>query len=82
MVLVDSPPILAANDALLLSRASSMRCSWSSEREVPIWTRCGGPRNNWSRRRPFIGAVLNRFDPRIHGKSSQPYRGYYRSSKS
>ena len=29
---------------------------------------------------PIIGAVLNRFEPKVHGRSNQPYRGYYRRS--
>ena len=30
---------------------------------------------------PIIGAVLNRFEPKVHGPSNQPYRGYYRRSR-
>jgi Mrp family chromosome partitioning ATPase len=26
---------------------------------------------------PIIGTVLNRFEPKVHGPSNQPYRGYY-----
>jgi len=26
---------------------------------------------------PIIGAVLNRFEPKRHGRSNQPYRGYH-----
>jgi len=28
-----------------------------------------------------VGAVLNRFEPKVHGPSNQPYRGYYRRSR-
>jgi len=30
---------------------------------------------------PVIGAVLNQFDPKIHGRPNHPYRGY-RDSRS
>lgn len=25
---------------------------------------------------PIIGAVLNQFDPKLHGRANKPYRGY------
>ena len=30
---------------------------------------------------PIIGAVLNRFEPKVHGPSNRPYSGYYRRSR-
>jgi hypothetical protein len=26
---------------------------------------------------PIIGAVLNQFNPKIHGRPNQPYQAYY-----
>ena len=76
LVLLDSPPILAANDALLLAgivdgvllvigagSADRHEVRRAKEQLEPIGT-------------PLIGAVLNQFDPKIHGRSSQPYLGY------
>jgi capsular exopolysaccharide synthesis family protein len=81
VVLVDSPPILAANDALLLASivdavllvvgAGSTdldELRRAKEQLEPLGT-------------PILGAVLNRFEPKMHGRSNQPYRGYYRQSQ-
>lgn len=78
IVLLDSPPILAANDALLLAgivdavllvvgtgRANLDEVRRAKEQLAAVGT-------------PIIGAVLNRFDPKVHGRSNQPYRDYYR----
>ena len=77
IVLVDSPPILATNDALLLGgivdgvllvigagTVDRDEVRRAKEELEPIGT-------------PIIGAVLNQFDPKIHGRPKQPYRGYY-----
>ncbi len=76
LVLFDSPPILAANDALLLAgivdgvllvidagRADRHEVRRAKEQLEPIGT-------------PLIGAVLNQFDPKTHGRPNQPYLGY------
>jgi capsular exopolysaccharide synthesis family protein len=76
LVLFDSPPILAANDALLLAgivdgillvvgagTADRHEVRRAKEQLEPIGT-------------PLIGAVLNQFDPKIHGRANQPYLGY------
>jgi protein-tyrosine kinase len=76
LVLFDSPPILAANDALLLAgivdgvllvidaeSADRHEVRRAKEQLGPIGT-------------PLIGAVLNQFDPKIHGRANQPYSGY------
>lgn len=78
IVLVDSPPILAATDALLLASivdgvllvvgagsAKIDEIGRAKERLDAVGT-------------PIIGAVLNRFEPKVHGPSDMPYRGYYR----
>jgi capsular exopolysaccharide synthesis family protein len=80
IVLLDSPPILAVNDALLLGgivdgillvvdagSADRDAVRRAKEQLEPIRT-------------PIIGAVLNQFDPKIHGRPNQPYRGYYLGS--
>jgi capsular exopolysaccharide synthesis family protein len=77
LVLFDSPPILAANDALLLAgivdgvllvvdagAADRHQVKRAKEQLELIGT-------------PVIGAVLNQFDRKVHGQSSQPYRDYY-----
>jgi capsular exopolysaccharide synthesis family protein len=78
IVVLDSPPILAANDALLFASivdavllvvgagsANLDEVRWAKEQLEATGT-------------PIIGAVLNRFEPKVHGRSNQPYRGYYR----
>jgi len=76
LVIFDSPPILAANDALLLAgivdgvllvvgagSADRSEVRRAKEQLDPLGT-------------PLIGAVLNQFDPKIHGRANQPYLGY------
>ena len=76
VILFDSPPILAANDALLLAGIVD---------GVLLVVDAGSADRNEVRRAkeqlkaigaPLIGAVLNQFDPKIHGRASQPYLGY------
>ena len=77
IVFLDSPPILAVNDAvffggmvdgilLVIGAGSADReeVRRAKEQLEPIGT-------------PIIGAVLNQFDPKLHGRPNQPYRGYY-----
>jgi polysaccharide biosynthesis transport protein len=80
IAILDSPPILAANDALLFA---------SIVDAVLLVVGAGNANLNEIRRAkeqleavgtPIIGAVLNRFEPKVHGRSNQPYRGYYRRS--
>jgi capsular exopolysaccharide synthesis family protein len=81
IVFLDSPPILAANDALLLA---------SIVDAVLLVVGAGSANLDELRRAkeqldaigtPIIGAVLNRFDSKVHGRSNQPYRDYYRRSR-
>jgi polysaccharide biosynthesis transport protein len=81
MVILDSPPILAANDALLFA---------SIVDAVVLVVGAGNGNLDEIRRAkerleaigtPIVGAVLNRFEPKVHGPSNQPYRGYYRRSR-
>jgi capsular exopolysaccharide synthesis family protein len=77
IVFLDSPPILAVNDALFFGgivdgillvigagSADRDEVRRAKEQLEPIGT-------------PIIGAVLNQFDPKLHGRPNQPYRGYY-----
>jgi capsular exopolysaccharide synthesis family protein len=77
MVILDSPPVLAASDALLFAGVVDavllvVRAGNADRSEVlrvkeqlePIGT-------------PVIGAVLNSFDPKKHGHSHHPHGGYY-----
>ena len=81
IVFVDSPPILAVNDALLLANivdgvllvvdagsADRYELQRAKQQLEPIGT-------------PILGAVLNQFDPKIHGRPSQPYGGYLHGSR-
>jgi capsular exopolysaccharide synthesis family protein len=81
IVVLDSPPILAVNDALLLcgivdgvllvvgaGSADRDEVRRAKEQLEPIGT-------------PIIGAVLNQFDPKLHGRPNQPYLGYYLSAR-
>jgi capsular exopolysaccharide synthesis family protein len=82
LVALDSPPILAVNDALLLAgivdgvvlvidagTADRYEVKRAREQLEPIGT-------------PILGAVLNRFDPKLHGRPNHPYRSYYLDSPS
>jgi capsular exopolysaccharide synthesis family protein len=77
LILFDSPPVLAATDALLLAgfvdgvllvigagSADRDEVRRAKEQIEPIGT-------------PLIGAVLNQFDPKLHGRPDRPYLGYY-----
>ena len=80
-VFLDSPPILAANDALLFAGIVDA---------VILVVGAGNANLDDIRRAkdqldaigtPIIGAVLNRFEPKAHGRSNHPYRGYYRGMR-
>ena len=77
IVFLDSPPILAVNDALLFGGIVD---------GVLLVVAPGGVDRDEVRRAkeqlepvgaPVIGAVLNQFDPKLHGRPNHPYRGYY-----
>jgi tyrosine-protein kinase len=78
IVLFDSPPILAARDALLLAGVAD---------GVLLVVGAGSAhRDEVSRAKeqlhqigtPLIGAVLNQFDPKLHGRPSYANYGHYR----
>jgi len=81
LVILDSPPVLAANDALLLAGVVDA---------VVLVASPGNTYRDELRKAkehldaigtPVIGAILNQFEPKLHGRSNQPYRGYYRPSR-
>jgi capsular exopolysaccharide synthesis family protein len=82
MVFLDSPPILAANDALLFAGIVDA---------VLLVVRAGTANLDEIRRvkeqleatgTPILGAVLNRFERKLHGPSTLPYSDYYRRPRS
>ncbi len=77
VVLLDSPPILAANDALLLGGVVDgvllVIGTGSADRDEVRKAKEQLELINT----PVVGAVLNQFDPKTHGRPNQPYRGYY-----
>jgi capsular exopolysaccharide synthesis family protein len=78
VVFLDSPPILAATDALLFAGIvdavllviGTGNANLDEIRRAKEQLEATGT--------PIIGAVLNRFKPRVHGSSNRPYNGYYR----
>ena len=81
VVFLDSPPILAVNDALLFAgivdavllvvgagKANLDEVRRAKEQLDAIGT-------------PILGAVLNRFVPEVHGRSNRPYSAYYRGAR-
>jgi capsular exopolysaccharide synthesis family protein len=81
LVFLDSPPVLATNDALLFAGMVDA---------ILLVVRSGSANLDEIKRAkqlldsvgtPIIGAVLNRFKPKVHGPSNRPYAGYYRRSR-
>lgn len=79
LVLLDSPPLMAASDALLLAGIAD---------GVLLVVGAGSAHRDEVRRAkeqigqtgtPFIGAVLNQLDPKASGRPG--YRSYYRSTR-
>jgi Mrp family chromosome partitioning ATPase len=77
VVLVDSPPVLSVNDAVLLAPLVDgivlvLNTGVVTENEVKQTKerleRAGGK---------ILGAVMNAFIEKFHGPGSQPYHGYY-----
>ena len=77
IVILDSPPILAANDALLFASVVDAILlvigAGSADRDEVLRVK----QRLEPTGTPVIGAVLNSFDPKQHGQSHQPHHGYY-----
>jgi len=81
IVLLDSPPILAANDALLLASVvdaillvvGAGSANLDAVRHAKEQLDLVGT--------PVIGTVLNRFEPKAHGRWHRPYHSYNGSSR-
>lgn len=78
LVFLNSPPVLATNDALLFAGMVDA---------ILLVVRTGSANLDEIKRAkehleltgtPIIGVVLNRFKPKVHGRSTRPYSGYYR----
>jgi Mrp family chromosome partitioning ATPase len=80
-VFLDSPPVLAANDALLFAGMvdAVLLVIGAGSANVDEIKRAKELLDSIGT--PIIGAVLNRFKPRLHGPSNRPYRGYYRRAR-
>ena len=80
LVILDSPPVLAASDALLFARivdavilvVGAGDADLSQVKQAKEQLEAAGA--------PVVGAVLNRFGSRTHGPSHRPYSGYYREA--
>ena len=77
LVLIDSPPALAVNDSVLLASAVD---------SIIFVVAIGNVKAEQARRAkerleqsgtPILGAVLNRFDEKLHGSSILPHQRYY-----
>jgi polysaccharide biosynthesis transport protein len=77
MVLLDSPPVLAVNDALLFASLvdAVLLVVGAGSANLDEISRAKEQLNTAGT--PIVGAVLNRFEPKIHGRSNRPYSGYY-----
>jgi Mrp family chromosome partitioning ATPase len=77
VVLVDSPPVLAADDALLLAPLVDgvivvVHTGIVTESDLKLTkARLEGVGGR------VLGVVMNRFDPRIHGPGAHPYAARY-----
>lgn len=77
IVIIDTPPILAVNDALLLTGivdgivlvVDMERADREEVRRAREQLELVGA--------PLMGVVLNRFNRKLHGLASQPYRSAY-----
>lgn len=80
-VFLDSPPILAASDALLFARIVDAVLLVVGTGNVDLNEIGRAKEQLASIGTPIIGAVFNRFESKLHGPSNRPYSGYYLSSR-
>ena len=81
VVFLDSPPILAVNDALLFASMVDAILLVVGAGKTNIDELRGVKERLEATGTPIIGAVLNRFEPKVHGPSNRPYSGYYRTAR-
>jgi polysaccharide biosynthesis transport protein len=81
IVLVDSPPILAVSDALLLAGLVDGVLLVVDAGAADRYEVRRAKQQLESIKTPIIGAVLNQFNPNIHGRPIQPYGAYYFGSR-
>jgi capsular exopolysaccharide synthesis family protein len=74
IVIVDSPPILAANDSLLLAELADAILLVIAAGHVDREDVLRAVDQLKAATIPVIGAVLNAFDPELHSRSNRPYR--------
>ncbi len=81
IVLLDSPPVLAANDALLFARIVDAALLVVGTGNANLDEIRRAKEQLGAVGTPILGAVLNRFEPKVHGPSKRPYSGYYRRTR-
>lgn len=77
IVVVDSPPILSAGDALLLASAVEGVILNLHAGEVTSRDARNAKKALESAGARVVGVVMNQFDERAHGPAALPYRAYY-----
>jgi capsular exopolysaccharide synthesis family protein len=77
-VFLDSPPILAAADALLFAGIVDAVLLVIGTGNADLDEIRRAKEQLEATGTPIIGAVLNRFKSKVHGSSNRPYNGYYR----
>ncbi len=81
IVFLDSPPLLAVNDALLFARMVDAIVLIVGTGNANLDEIKRAKEQLATSGTPIIGAVLNRFEPKLHGRSTRPYSLYYNNVK-
>lgn len=76
IILIDSPPVLAVNDAAILAGAADGVLLIVGAGEVNARSAALAKERLGQSGTPLVGAVLNRFVPSEHGLASHPYPDY------
>ena len=76
ITLIDSPPVLAVNDAAILAGAADGVLLIVGAGEVNARSAALAKERLGQSGTPLVGAVLNRFVPSEHGLASHPYPDY------
>jgi succinoglycan biosynthesis transport protein ExoP len=77
IVILDSPPLLAAKDALLLAGFVDATLLVVGAGSVDREEVRRAKEQLDATGTKVIGAIINKFDPKLHGRSNQPYSDYY-----